>query len=122
MPSNQPPESNDDETGTTPKPALPEVPHWDETHHTLYFGGKVVKRFRRPASSQQLILAAFQEDGWPYRIDDPLVPESGATKRHAKRRLRSAVQNMNRAQHGPVLIHFHLDGTGQGVRWTRDIE
>jgi hypothetical protein len=26
---------------------------------------------RQPAESQEIILAAFEEDGWPRRIDDP---------------------------------------------------
>ncbi len=49
-----------------------DLPHWDGELRVLMIHGLVVKRFRTPASSQELILATFQEDGWPLRIDDPL--------------------------------------------------
>jgi hypothetical protein len=34
----------------------------------------VVKEFKLPAPNQETILTAFQEEGWPPRIDDPLPP------------------------------------------------
>ena len=56
---------------------------------------------------------AFEEDGWPARIDDPLPP---AKKIDAKQRLHDTIKNLNRNQK-QRLIRFMGDGTGQGVRW-----
>src|SRR5437870_2774956 len=53
----------------------PLVPRWDSTCRELLFGGHVVKRFRQPALSQETILAAFEEEAWPPRMDDPLPPQ-----------------------------------------------
>ena len=36
---------------------------------------EIVKRYRVPAPNQELILAAFEEEGWPQLIDDPLPPQ-----------------------------------------------
>ena len=41
---------------------------------TKRVGDRVVKQFRVPAGNQELILAAFEEMGWPPHIDDPLPP------------------------------------------------
>jgi hypothetical protein len=57
------------------------------------------------------ILKAFQEEGWPVRIDDPLPFQKGID---SKSRLRDTVKALNRSQQ---VLRFHLDGTGEGVRW-----
>ena len=41
-------------------------------HPTL--GGRIVNRYRVPSPNQEAIRAAFQEKGWPHRIDNPLSP------------------------------------------------
>jgi hypothetical protein len=87
------------------------VPAWDSARRELRLGKNVVKRFRQPAKNQETILAAFQEEGWPPRIDDP-IPGDDA---HAKDRLRDAVKKLNRQ--AILLIHFLSDGKGQGVLW-----
>src|SRR5207247_2274436 len=68
-------------------------------------------KFTRPAPNQETVLACFQEDGWPLRIDNPLA---GATHKEAHEKLRDAVKKLNHNQH---LLAFHLDGTGEGVIW-----
>ncbi len=95
-----------------------EAPRWDEQRRTLFVAGHKIKQFKQPAQSQELILIAFQEDGWPVRIDDPLPPLAGKDQHAIKWRLRSTVENLNRAQHGPIRVRFLLDGTGQGVCWS----
>ena len=52
-------------------PNAPLVPEWDKERQELRVGGLVVKQFKVPAPNQEMILAAFQEEGWPPRIDDP---------------------------------------------------
>jgi hypothetical protein len=75
--------------------------------------GERVKSLRYDAANQRLVLDAFEEEGWPQRIDDPLPPR----KRHSrKKRLRETVEALNKGLHPPHL-RFHGDGTGQGIRW-----
>jgi hypothetical protein len=87
------------------------VPAWDASARRLCFRGVLVKRFRRPAPSQELILAAFQEEGWPPRVDDPLPGQRGVC---ARERLHDAVQGLNR-HHDNALLTFGRDR--EGVTW-----
>lgn len=91
----------------------PAQPHWDPHRRELRVGGVVVKRFRWPAANQETILAVFQEEGWPDRVDDPLpvVPEQDP-----KRRLHDTIKCLNRNQLNDI-VHFRGDGTGEGVSW-----
>ena len=41
----------------------------------------VMKHFRVPASNQEKILSAFQEDGWPIHIDDHTTCRGSAARR-----------------------------------------
>lgn len=93
--------------------AKPLRPHWDCDRQELLVGSIVVKRFRVPAVSQEAILAAFEEDAWPARIDDPLPPRADQPP---KRRLQETIKSLNRNQKYP-LIRFQGDGTAQGVLW-----
>jgi hypothetical protein len=79
----------------------------------LRLGELVVKQFKVPAANQERVLAAFQEEGWPRRIDDPLPPSPDLDP---KRRLHETISSLNRNLLRP-WIRFHGDGTGQGVRW-----
>lgn len=89
-------------------------PRWDRRGRVLWMGSVVVKRFRRTAPNQEMILAAFEEQGWPERVDDPLlvVPDMVAHER-----LHDTIKCLNRGV-WPRLIYFRGDGTGKGVRWT----
>ncbi len=91
----------------------PTKPSWDNVTRELLIKGNVVKRFRRPASNQERVLDAFQEDGWPPRIDDPLPQKQG---RDVSLCLHDTVNHLNRNQLNR-LIHFSRDGTGQGICW-----
>ncbi len=48
------------------------VPCWDSDLREFQFNGSLVKRYRTPSPNQETILAAFEEEDWPTRIDDPL--------------------------------------------------
>jgi hypothetical protein len=91
----------------------PPAPHWDADLRELRVNGDLVKRFKLPCPNQELVLAAFEEDRWPPRIDDPLPP---APNRDPKRRLHDTINSLNRNQKTP-LMRFLGDGTGQGVLW-----
>ena len=80
---------------------------------THFRGGVLVKRFRAPAPNQQLVLEAFEEEGWPPRVDDPLPMHS---ERAPKRALHDTIHSLNARQHNP-LLRFSGDGSGEGVRW-----
>jgi hypothetical protein len=88
-------------------------PHWDAKHRELRLGAEVIKRFTHAAPSQELILSAFQEEGWPVEIDDPLPLKGYAD---AKRRLRQTVKNLNRAQRLQHL-QFVINPDGESLRW-----
>ena len=91
------------------------LPRWDRDRRELCLGDLVVKRFRVPAGNQRRILEAFEEEGWPVRIDDPLPPEPS---QDPKTRLHHTIYALNQNQKNQ-LIRFQGDGSGQGVRWAR---
>jgi hypothetical protein len=94
---------------------VPLVPEWDKERQELRVDGLVVKQFKVRAPNQETILAAFQEEDWPPRIDDPLPPRV-PLEQDSKRRLHDTIINLNR-HHKNQLIRFTGDGTGEGVRW-----
>ena len=94
----------------TPSPSRPQ---WDSDRQELRYEGQLVKRFKAPAPNQESLLAVFEEEGWPPRIDDPLSPHAD---QDPKRRLLDTIKCLNRNQKH-ALLHFLGDGTGQGVRW-----
>jgi hypothetical protein len=96
-----------------PRRALTPVPKWDRDRQELRLGDVVVKQFKVPAANQERILAAFEEEGWPVRIDDPLPP---IADQDPKARLHDTIVSLNRNQKHP-RIRFSGDGSGQGVRW-----
>ena len=73
----------------------------------------MVKCFRVPAPNQEMVLTAFEEEGWPYRVYDPLPPEEG---KDAKQRLHETIKALN-GHRLARIIRFHGDGTGEGVFW-----
>jgi hypothetical protein len=92
-------------------------PVWDCLLRELRFQGQIVKRFRVPAPNQERILAAFQEERWPPRIDDPLPPTDEIDP---KKRLNAVIQSLNRCQiHSS--IRFGGNGEADGVLWESPI-
>lgn len=89
------------------------VPYWDRDRHELRLGSRVVKQFKLLSPNQEMILAVFDEENWPARIDDPLPPSKRV---NSKQRLHDTIKNLNRNQKHR-LLRFLGDGTGQGVRW-----
>jgi hypothetical protein len=89
------------------------TPTWDSDRQQLRVGRVIVKEFKVPAANQEAILAAFQEEGWVPRIDDPLAPQ---LNQDSKRRLHDTINSLNRNQKH-ALLRFLGDGKGEGVRW-----
>jgi hypothetical protein len=88
-------------------------PRWDGARRELSLNGTVVKRFRVPAQNQEVILNAFEEEGWPDHIDDPLP---GSDDIDPLTRLHDAINRLNGRQ-THRLLHFSGNGTGTGVSW-----
>lgn len=63
--------------------------------------------------SEQAILAAFEDEAWPSRIDDPLPPKHGMDPQE---RLHQTIKNLNK-NHKCDAIRFFGDGTGTAVCW-----
>jgi len=91
----------------------PATPTWDSDRQQLRVGRIVVKEFKVPAANQEAILAAFEEEGWVPRIDDPLTPK---LNQDSKRRLHDTINSLNRNQKRS-LLRFLGDGKGEGIRW-----
>jgi len=89
------------------------LPHWDRRLRELLFDGCVVKRYRLPASNQEAVLSAFEEESWPPSIDDPLP---FLREQRSKRRLHETIRHLN-ANHQNRLIRFRGNGTGEAVLW-----
>lgn len=88
-------------------------PNWDQRRRELRYGNQLIKHFRVPAPNQETILQAFQEEGWPTCIDDPLPPQKGVT---TKGRLQATIKSLNHG-HQAKLIKFHGNGNGIQVYW-----
>ncbi len=73
----------------------------------------MVKRFRLPADNQEAVLSAFQEEGWPSSVDDPLPPVQEIDPRE---RLKFTIRRLNAGQKEGRL-RFFGNGTGQAVGW-----
>ncbi len=91
-----------------------QVPSYDRDRRGLWLGSRLVKRFAQPAPDQHTILSAFQELGWPSRIDDPLPPNYRG--QDTKLRLGDVIKRLNRHQQHRV-IRFRGDGRGKGILW-----
>lgn len=89
------------------------VPMWDKDRRLLRFRDRLIKQFKVPAPNQEVVLVAFQEEGWAVRIDDPL-PMAAAID--PKRRLHDTINSLNRNQRVP-LLRFYGDGSGEAVCW-----
>jgi hypothetical protein len=92
-------------------PAPEEKPRWDRVGRELWFAGEVVLRFRRGARNQEQLLEAFEEQGWPPHIDDPLPPKKGKGRR---KRLCDTLRHLSAAQRA---IRFRVSADGRSALW-----
>jgi hypothetical protein len=90
-------------------------PRWEADRRELWVGKVLVKRFRVPAENQEIVLAVFEELGWPECIDDPIPPKPGID---SKRRLHDTIKRLNRSQ-TPRSVVFAGNGNGSSIRWRR---
>jgi len=105
--------SNDEANKARDNRRITTTPKWNVGSRILSLGGLVIKKFKRPAPHQELLLESFQELNWVHHIDDPIPPEKGID---AKGRLHDVIKKLNQRQLNP-LIRFFGDGTGRGACW-----
>jgi hypothetical protein len=86
----------------------PPRPRWDRANRELWYGNTLCARYKRPAPNQHLLLQAFEELGWPERIDDPLP-------RGRRADTISDLQATLKAHHSAIVIE--RDGSGTGFTW-----
>jgi hypothetical protein len=87
-------------------------PVWDAAKRELWFHGRLVKKLHRAAPQQALILASFQELGWPQTIPNPVPPVAERTIPDV---LNDALGNLNRGMDEP--IHFTNEESGRSIGW-----
>ncbi len=90
------------------------VPHWDEDARELRYLGQVVRVVKKPKQAHNIvgILRAFEEAGWPRRIDDP------HRRKPSDQTRRRDVENLNKRLLKP-LLKFECDGNGTGFLWKK---
>jgi hypothetical protein len=89
-------------------------PVWDEDSRNLLYLGKVAKHLGQPASSQERIFQAFEEQDWAGVVYDPFVPDPDDPDYDAKEHLHQTIQNLNRRLR---YIHFFGTGMGEAIGW-----
>ena len=89
------------------------MPRWDARMRTLYLGDQTVKRFKVLAKNQEMVLSAFEQEGWMHVIDDPLPFDAEVC---LETRLRDTIRRLN-LDHVNHLLHFYGDGTGCHILW-----
>ena len=87
---------------------MAERPIWNSPAGTLWFQGRLVKRFRNDAALQRCVLDALQATAWTGCPDNPLPACNGINR---KRQLKHTIKDLNRGQH-PRCIRFRGDGRG----------
>lgn len=89
-------------------------PVWDGYHGRLFWGKEIIRKVHDPLSATNIVavLDAFQEQGWPERIVDPLPGGRNPL------RLQETIKTLN----GKLIqkrIVFFGPGTGQHICWKR---
>src|SRR5262249_3591035 len=91
-----------------------ELPYYHRDRSELWVCGILVKRLRQRAPDQRLLLSAFEDQHWPFRVANPLSADEFGED--LKVRLNHVIYRVNQ-HHVNRLIRFGGDGTGEGVIW-----
>ena len=89
------------------------VPFYDEDLRTLSYAGRLVKRLRQQADVQEIVLRAFQRQGWPRALKNPL-PKGPTIP--LETRLHYAIRGLMNAQKD-ARIRFFRNGTACTICW-----
>ncbi len=88
------------------------LPHWNAEANDLDCFGRIVK-LRFDAANLRAVLDAFEAQGWPQRIANPLHADNGVP---GKRKLQQAAKSLNHRLRGTGL-RLRMDGVAMGVCW-----
>jgi hypothetical protein len=88
-------------------------PLWKETAAELWWNGKFVRQYLKPAPDQCCVLRAFQTEGWKTCIANPLL---GKADRNHKAYTKQTINALNRGQ-DPQLIWFRISDGGRLLHW-----
>jgi hypothetical protein len=80
-------------------------PNWNKSTLELCYQGQLARKIRRIARNPIIVLDAFQEDGWPAHIDNPLPPNANISE---------VVRTLNQRL---KLLRFASDGASSGFNW-----
>jgi hypothetical protein len=85
-------------------------PRWNADTGELWFDGELIRSVKHPAQAKNIvrILAAFEESGWPPRVDDPITSGGESDTR------RRAIESLNK---GLTRIRFSCAGDGESFGW-----
>ena len=85
-------------------------PRWNADTGELWFDGELIRSIKHPAQAKNIvrILAAFEESGWPPRVDDPITSGGESDTR------RRAIESLNK---GLTRIRFSCAGDGESFGW-----
>lgn len=103
-------ESIGESTADADRPPQNAVPQWDPDTLKLTRAGIVLKhvRSRTIAANVVRVLDAFEEQGWPSRIDDPMPDGPDQMRLHA------TILSLNTRL---SQVRFHADGSASGITW-----
>ena len=90
------------------------TPHWNNDTKKLSYLNQTVREVVRPKQAYNIvtILNAFQDAGWPHRIDDPFGRKPSDDTR------RRDISNLNKGLRNGRL-KFACDGNGTGFVWNK---
>lgn len=95
-------------------------PHWDNQSGELRWHGQIVRVVKPKATNVIALLDAFQQQGWPTKIENPVArPLDPKFSRRPQEmynstRLHDTIKSLNTGLTG---LRFNADGTGGAVCW-----
>jgi hypothetical protein len=102
-------------------PRCPFAPHFDRHTGEFFVGDTKLHGFPKHAKNVRRVLAAFEDDGWPFWIDDPWGDRSERWQPRQSgyhKRLENTVYWLNQTFKG-LLICFATDGPNRRAGWKR---
>ena len=90
----------------------PPKPVWNPIHRKLCFLDKTARILKKSGTDIEVVLNAFQEEGWPKTLLNPFLDDKHLTPS----KVHELVDSLNC---GLTMIKFHADGTGRGISWKR---
>ncbi|MBL8793365.1 MAG: hypothetical protein JNM56_05655, partial [Planctomycetia bacterium] len=104
-------------------PSSGEKPQWNKERGELRWQRQLARKVVLRAKNIVAVLDAFEAQGWPFKIKDPLAPppDPHVAPKYQRTsnslRLHETIKTLN---DGLRHIRFHADGTGEGISWQQD--